>query len=129
MHGLRITSPAKGNRMERNPALQNVQQAKTTAAHRIYYAAHKQEIDAAHTYAKQSSLSKAKGRDRCAEQWFRNQETLNRLLKRMIDSFGDWEEHYSLVGGEQLSNPTFIVVSKSGAKRKEVLTEPLPSWA
>ena len=102
--------------------------AKKTAAHRIYYAAHKQEIDAVYTYAKQSSLSKAKGRDRCAEQWFRNQETLNRLLKRMIDSLGDWEEHYSLVGGEQLNNPTFIVVSKSGAKRKEVLTEPLPSW-
>jgi hypothetical protein len=102
--------------------------AKKTAAHRIYYAAHKEEIDSAHTYEKRSALSKAIVRDRCAERWFRNQETLKRLLKRMIDSLGEWEEHYSLVGGEQLSSPTFVIVSKSGVKRKEVLTEPLPSW-
>jgi hypothetical protein len=102
--------------------------AKKTATHRVYYRAHKEEIDAANTYAKQSSLSKAIGRDRCAERWFRNEETLKRLLKKMIDRYVDWDDDYSLVGREQLNNPIFIVVSKSGAKRKEVLTEPLPSW-
>lgn len=46
----------------------------------------------------------------------------------MIDSLGEWEDRYSLVGHEQLSNPTFIVVSANGVKYKEVLTERIPSW-
>ena len=42
---------------------------------------------------------------------------------------GDWEDDYSIVSGEeQLSNPCFIVVDKNWRKRKEVLTETLPSW-
>jgi len=46
----------------------------------------------------------------------------------MMDRSIDWEDNYSLVSREQLNNPTFIVVEPSGVKRKEALTEPLPSW-
>ena len=100
--------------------------AKKTAAHRIYYWAHKEEIDAARP--KPTAFQEAKHRDRIAEKHFRNQEVLKRILKRMMNRSIDWEDNYSLVSREQLNNPTFIVVEPSGVKRKEVLTELLPSW-
>ena len=101
--------------------------AKKTAAHRIYVAEHKEQVDAYRRVP--NPFKEAKHKADLAEKWFRNREVLKRIYQRMVDRFGDWEDDYSIVSGEgQLSNPCFIVVDKNGRKRKEVLTEPLPSW-
>ena len=102
--------------------------AKRTAKHRIYYLAHKEEIDATSSYANRPSGQKAKDRDRIAEKYFRNQEVLHRILKRMMDRSVDWGDDYSLVNQQQLNNPAFIVVDARGVKHKENLTSPLPEW-
>jgi len=101
--------------------------SKKTAAHRIYVAEHKEQVDAYRRVP--NPFKEAKHKADLAEKWFRNREVLKRIYQRMVDRFGDWEDDYSIVSSEeQLSNPCFIVVDKNGRKRKEVLTEPLPSW-
>jgi hypothetical protein len=64
-----------------------------------------------------------------AEQFFRNKEVLGCILQRMVERFGgEWEDDYSILHKEELSNPTFIVVSPRGVKHKENLLSPLPEW-
>lgn len=74
-------------------------------------------------------VSEAKHRDQMAEQFFRNKEVLGCILQRMVERFGgEWEDDYSILHKEELSNPTFIVVSPRGVKHKENLLSPLPEW-
>ena len=103
--------------------------AKRAAAHLIYYHEHKEKIDAAHRNHKPNLFSEAKHRDHMAEQFFRNKEVLGRVLQRMVERFGgQWEDDFSILHKEELSNPTFIVVGPRGVKQKENLLSPLPQW-
>jgi hypothetical protein len=101
--------------------------AKKAAAHRVYVAEHREQVSAYRHVP--NPFKEAKHKADLAEKWFRNQEVLKRIYQRMVDRFRGWGDDYSIVSGEgQLSNPSFIVVDKNGRRRKEVLTEPLPSW-
>jgi hypothetical protein len=103
--------------------------AKRAAAHLIYYHEHKEKIDAARRNRKPNLFSEAKHLDQMAERFFRNKEVLGRVLRRMVERFGGvWEDDYSILHKEELSNPTFIVVSPRGVKHKENLLSPLPEW-
>lgn len=127
MHGLRRHGAEEGSNVAGKPALRTCSHAKKRAAHRIYVAEHKEQVAAYRRVP--NPVKEAKHKADLAEKWFRSQEVLKRIYQRIVDRFGDWEDDYSIVSGEeQLSNPCFIVVDKNGGKRKEVLTEPLPSW-